>query len=377
MKSIKICTVLIAVLMMLTLIGCGANAGASSSNQSAGSKDGQTSEAAQSTESQNAQINEVTQSPEQQAVSGVKVGLIIATNGLGDKSINDQSNTGLKKAASELGVETKLMEPKDASQFADMEQELAESGYNVIINDTLDMSDAVSQAADTYKDVQFVIMDTVIEKENVLSVIFATDAGSFLAGAAAALKSETGTIGFVGGMEIPTIQKFLSGYEQGAKYVNPDINVLVKYIGDDNTVWSDVAKGKALAEELAGNGADVVYHAAGGSGLGVIEGCQEKNIWAIGVNIDQEEVAPATVLTSMLTNGDVAILEAVNSYMNNGTAGKTLVMNLENDGVGLVMSDNLSDDEKARLAEIKQNIVDVKIKITDATASGEIASALQ
>lgn len=350
MKFKKIRFVLMAV-MLFALAGCG-----------------------QSVSSQEVQKGQAAQSPAQQAKSDIKVGLIIAANGLGDKSINDQSNTGLQKAASELGVQTKLMEPKDASQFINMEQELAESGYNIIINDSLDMTDAVSQAADQYKNVQFVIMDAVVDKENVLSVTYAADEGSFLAGAAAAMKSKTGTIGFVGGMEIPTIQKFQSGYEQGAKYVNPDIHVLVKYIGNDSTVWSDTAKGKALAENLADNGADVVYHAAGGSGLGVIEGCKEKNIWAIGVNINQEEVAPATVLTSMLTNADAAILEAVNSYISDGTLGKTLVMNLDNDGVGLVMSDNLSDDEKVKLDEIKQNIIDGKIEVVDIAETTASAS---
>lgn len=358
----KISAILVAVLMILfALAGCTAGTAAGSSSQPTGSQAAQTSQAAQP--------------DEQQADSGVKVGLIISTNGLGDKSINDQANTGLTKAASELGVQTKLMEPKDASQFLDIEQKLAESGYNMIINDSFDMADAVAQSADKYKDVQFVILDTVVDKENVLSVMYATDEGSFLAGAAAALKSKTGTIGFVGGMEIPTIQKFQSGYEQGAKYVNPDINVLVKYIGNDNTVWSDAPKGKALAQDLASNGADVVYHAAGGSGLGVIEGCKEKGIWAIGVNIDQEEVAPDTVLTSMLTKGDVAVYEAINSYINNQAVGKTLVMNLKNDGVGVVMSKNLTDEEKAKIEEIKQSIIDGKIKVTDITATSATASA--
>ena len=358
MKLKKFSIILIIVCMMLlVLAGCGVNTGAGSFNQPKSSQEGQTA-----------------QPPVQQGNSDIKVGLIIATNGLGDKSINDQANTGLQKAASELGVQTKLMEPKEAAQFIDMEQELAEAGYHIIINDSFDMSDAVTQAADQYKNVQFVIMDTVVDKENVLSVTYATHEGSFLAGAAAALKTKTGTIGFVGGMEIPAIQKFQSGYEQGAKYVNPNINVLVKYIGNDSTVWSDTAKGKSLAEELENNGADVVYHAAGGSGLGVIEGCKEKNIWAIGVNINQEETAPATVLTSMLTNADAAILEAVNSYINNGTLGKTLVMNLNNEGVGLVVSNHFSDDEKAKLEEIKQNIIDGKIEVVDIAQTTASAS---
>jgi len=298
----------------------------------------------------------------------IKVGLIISTNGLGDQSINDQAYDGLKRAESELGVEIKLMEPKDASQIIDMEQKLAESGCKIIINDSFDMADAVSQTADKYPNVKFVILDTIVEKPNVISVTYQTHEGSFLAGVVAAMNSKTGTIGFVGGMEIPTIKRFAVGYTEGAKYINPDINVLIKYIGNDATAWSDAAKGKAIAEDLASNNADVVFHAAGGSGLGVIEGCKSKGIWAIGVNIDQENVAPGTVLTSMLTKGDVAVYESIRALVNNEEIGNKLVMSLENDGVGVVLSQYLTEDMKTKIEEIKGKIIAGEIVVTDAMA---------
>lgn len=297
-----------------------------------------------------------------------KVGLIIDMAGLGDKSINDQAYAGLKRAESELGVEIKLMEPKDASQVFDMEQKLAESGYQMIINDAFSMADAVTQAADQYKDVQFVILDTVIDKDNVISATYQTHEGSFLAGAVAAMNSKSGTIGFVGGMQIPTIERYEVAYIEGAKYINPEIKILVKYIGNDATSWSDAAKGKALTEDLASNSADVVFHAAGGSGLGVIEGCKGKGIWAIGVNVDQEEVAPETVLTSMLTKGDVAVFQSIEAFVNKTELEKNLVMGLENDGVGLVMSKHITEDMQKQLNDIKEQIISGKIVVTDAMA---------
>lgn len=374
MKIIKVSAVLMAVLMMLfALVGCANNPATVSSSQPSGSANAQVSQAAATVQASQSAIQTAGQ-----AKSDLKVGLIIATSGLGDKSINDQANAGLTKAASDFGIQTKLMQPTDASQFLNMEQTLAESGYQMIINDSFDQADAVTKAADQYKDVQFVIIDTVVNKPNVLSATYATNECSFLAGAAAALASKTGTVGFVGGMSIPTIQEFEAGYEQGAKYVNPNIKVLVKYIGNDNTVWADAPKAKALTLDLANNGADVVFQAAGGSGLGVIDGCKEKNIWAIGVNVDQESVAPATVLTSALTSGDVAIYQAIQSYMKNptvGSLGTSLVMNLKNNGVGLVMSKNLTDDQKSKINAIKQDVIDGKIKVVDVEAASASASA--
>ena len=300
--------------------------------------------------------------------SGVKVGLIVDTAGLGDKSVNDQANMGLKKAAEDFGVDIKVMEPKDASQFIDIQQKLAESGYQLIINCAFSMADALTQVADKYKDTSFVIIDTVVDKENVLSATYATHEGSFLAGAIAAMKSESGKIGFVGGMNIPTIQKFQVGYEEGARYINPDIEIMIKYIGNDGSAWANPAAGKSLTLDMVSNGADVVYHAAGGSGIGVIQGAEEAGIWAIGVNMDQEEIAPDTVLTSMLTRGDNAVYESVKKYLDGEKISGNLVMNLENNGVGVVMSRHLTDEEKTAVEEIREKIINGEIVVTDAMA---------
>ncbi|MDR1950274.1 MAG: BMP family ABC transporter substrate-binding protein [Spirochaetaceae bacterium] len=300
------------------------------------------------------------------AASAVKAGLVIEPSGLGDKSVNDQAHDGLLRAESELGVEVRLMEPRDSSQFLDMNQRLADSGYEVIVNNAFSMADAVAQVADSYPNVQFVILDTVVDKPNVLSATYETHKGSFLAGVVAAMNSKSGIIGFVGGMKIPTIERFEVGYIEGAKYINPRITVISKYVGNDANAWSDAARGKALTEDLASNGADVVYHAAGGTGLGVIDGCASRGIWAIGVNIDQEHIAPNTVLTSMLTRGDNAVYQAIEARVRGKKLGTRLVMDLNNDGVGVVLSRHLSAEVKAKVEEVKQKIIAGEIAVTDA-----------
>jgi basic membrane protein A len=300
------------------------------------------------------------------AASAFKAGLIIEPSGLGDKSINDQAYDGLLWAEARLGVEVRLMEPRDSSQFLDMNQRLAESGYQIIVNNAFSMADAIVQVADSYPDVQFVILDTVVDKPNVLSATYETHRGSFLAGVVAAMNSKSGIIGFVGGMKIPTIERYETGYIEGAKYINPQITVISKYVGNDANAWSDAARGKALTEDLASNGADVVFHAAGGTGLGVIDGCASRGIWAIGVNIDQEHIAPDTVLTSMLTRGDNAVFQAIEARVRGEKLGNRLIMDLNNDGVGVVLSRHLSAEVKAKVEDVKRKIIAGEITVTDA-----------
>ncbi len=297
-----------------------------------------------------------------------KIGLIVDTAGLGDKSFNDQANMGLEKAAADFNAETKVMQPKDNSQFMDMQQALAESGYGLVINNGFSMADALEQSADKYPNTSFVIIDTFVDKPNVMSVTYATHEGSYLAGIIAAMRSKTGTIAFVGGMNIPTIEKFQVGFEEGAKSVNPNINIIVKYIGNDGSAWSDPATAKALTLDAIANGADVCYHAAGGSGLGMIEACKEKGVWAIGVNLDQEAVAPDTVLTSMLTKGEVAVYESSKMFVNGEKITGHLVMDLENDGVGVVLSRHLTQEEKDAVAKAREAIIKGELKVTDIMA---------
>lgn len=297
--------------------------------------------------------------------SDIKVGLICTTGGLGDQSVNDQAQMGMERIAEEFGVQIQIAEPADESQILDMMQQFCEMDFDLIVCCAFSHEEALLQVAPQYPDINFMILDTIVDLPNVMSFTYATHEGSFLAGVAAAQKSETNVIGFVGGMNIPTIQKFETGFIEGAKYINPDIQVISKYIGTDASAWNDPATAKALTQDMITNGADVCYHAAGGSGLGMIEACVEEDIWAIGVNIDQAHLGPDNVLTSMLTRGDVAIFIATETLINGGEISGHVILDCSNDGVGLVMNDFFTDEEKQQIDEVKEKIISGEITVTN------------
>ena len=245
--------------------------------------------------------------------------------GRGDQSFNDSAAAGLDQAVEEFGVESEESEAGDGEAETAREERLrtfADAGYNPIIAVGFAYSASVGKVAAEYPDVSFAIIDDTASCEpfdgsdpipNVACLVFAEEQGSFLVGAAAALKSEAGHIGFVGGVQVPLIEKFQAGYEAGAKAVNPDVTIDVQYLTQppDFSGFGDPAKGKTAAEGMYQNGADIVYHAAGGSGGGVFEAASEAGGLAIGVDSDQYNTADPSVqdviLTSMLKNVNVAV----------------------------------------------------------------------
>lgn len=297
----------------------------------------------------------------------INVGLVLSGT-LGDESVHDQANAGLEMVKESFGCNVKYVECTDRSMYADSIQGLCDAGFQIVCCDAFDFSDAITAVAPNYPDVAFMILDTVVDVENVTSFTYATHECAFLAGVAAAMKSESGTIGFIGGMEIPTIQKYQVGFEEGVAYVNPDAKVIAKYVGNDGSAWNNPAAAKSLTLDAIENGADVCFHAAGSSGLGMIEACVEKDIYAIGVNIDQTHLAPEHMLTSALTKGDKAIYLFVESYLKGETLKGNTVMNCENDGVGIVESDLLGDEIKEKVEECKELIKSGEIEITDVMA---------
>lgn len=200
-----------------------------------------------------------------------------------------------------------------------------------------------------------------------MAVEYLTYQGSYLAGAAAAMVSKTNTVGAVGGMDLTAISRFVDAYFQGAKSVNPDIKTIVKYVGTDYNAWADTATAKSITLDMIDNGCDVVFQIAGGAGLGTIEACKERGVWAIGVNSDQEYIAPDTVLTSMLTVGENAIYEAVGAYVKNGTPFTGVFKaNLENGCVDIVYSSHFTDEQITQLKDIRSKIISGEIKVYDA-----------
>ena len=250
---------------------------------------------------------------------------------------------------------------------------LAQNGFNPVIAVGFAYSGATGKVAKEFPDTQFAIIDDAgAVGPNIANLTFAEHEGSFLVGAAAALKSKTGNIGFVGGVEVPLIKKFEAGYAAGAKAVKPDIKVQTKYLTQppDFSGFGDPAKGKTAAEGMFQGGADVVYQAAGGSGGGVFEAAKAANGMAIGVDSDQAKTAAEgvrdVIITSMLKKVDVAVFDFIKSVTEDAFKAGEVVYDLKKDGVGYSTTGGQVDDIKAQLEDFKAKIVSGEIKVPTA-----------
>ena len=315
--------------------------------------------------------------------SDIKVGMAYDVGGRGDQSFNDSAAAGLDQAKEEgLIADSQESEAEDGEAESAREERLrtfADAGFNPIIAVGFAYAASVGKVSKEYPDVNFAIIDdsSLADSPNVASLVFAEEQGSFLVGAAAALKTKTDHIGFVGGVETPLIQKFQAGYEAGAQAVNPDIKVDVKYLTQvpDFSGFADPAKGKTAAQGMFDGGADIVYHAAGGSGGGVFEAASEAagdNNWAIGVDSDQYNTADPSVkdviLTSMLKNVNVAVYEFLKASSGGTIPTGVTTYDLKVDGVGYSTSGGFIDDIVDQLDEYKQQIIDGEITVPTAPA---------
>ena len=246
------------------------------------------------------------------------------------KGFSDLGWDALLKAEEDFGIEVTLVESKELADLEPNLTKLASEGYDFIVGVGFLFTDAMAAVAPEFPDTDFAIVDSVVDSPNVDSLVFAEEEGSFLVGAIAAGMTDSGTIGFIGGMEIPLIEKFESGYIAGARSVNPDIEILSNYTGN----FTDVAAGKEATLTQWQQGADVVYAAAGSCGLGTIEAAKENDFWAIGVDTNQDGVAPGSVLTSMLKRVEVAVYESVQKSYEGTFEGGVHVYDLAADGVG-------------------------------------------
>jgi basic membrane protein A len=309
----------------------------------------------------------------------VKVGLAYDIGGRGDKSFNDAAAAGLEKAKTDLNVETKELSAganeTENDKYARLKL-LCQGGYNPVIAvgfvyAGVDPANGpVSKAAKDCPNTHFAIIDSVVDASNVASLVFAEEQGSFLVGAAAALKSTAGHIGFVGGCKVDLIAKFEAGYIAGAKAVNPNIKVDSNYlstVADKCSGFNDPAKGKTAAEGMYDGGADIVYQAAGGSGTGVFQAAKEKGKKAIGVDSDQyNTVDPAlkdVIMTSMLKRVDTAVFDFVKSAGSGSALTGVQVFDLKKDGVGYSTSGGFVDDIKSKLDDYKQKIISGQITV--------------
>ncbi|MDH3770200.1 MAG: BMP family ABC transporter substrate-binding protein, partial [Nitrospirota bacterium] len=236
--------------------------------------------------------------------------IIFDMGGKFDKSFNEAAYNGAERFKDEAGVEYLEFEITNESQRDQALRRMARRGAKVVVAVGFSFATPLDEISGEFPETQFVIIDAVVEQPNVQSVVFKEHEGSFLVGMAAALASETGKVGFVGGMDIPLIRNFAHGYEQGVKHVSPDAEVFVNMTGTTPAAWNDPAKGAELAQSQFDRGADVVYAAAGGTGLGVLQAAAESGKLSIGVDSNQNYVHPGSVLTSMLKRVDVAVYNA-------------------------------------------------------------------
>ena len=232
-----------------------------------------------------------------------------------DKSFNEAAYNGAERFKEEAGIEYLEFEVTNEFQRDQALRRMARRGANVVVAVGFSFATPLEEIAKEFPDTKFVIIDSVVEQPNVQSVVFKEHEGSFLVGMAAALASKTGKVGFVGGMDIPLIRNFAHGYEQGVKHVNPDAEVFVNMTGTTPAAWNDPAKGAELAQSQFDRGADVVYAAAGGTGLGVLQAAADTGKLSIGVDSNQNYLHPGSVLTSMLKRVDVAVYSAFKNAM--------------------------------------------------------------
>jgi basic membrane protein A and related proteins len=311
---------------------------------------------------------------------GPSIGLVYDIGGRGDQSFNDSAFRGLEQAAEELGADTNDLEPDAGGENrGELLQLLAEEGRELIFGIGFLFTESVTEVAQNNPETTFAIVDAVVEESNVASLTFAEEEGSFIVGAAAALKSQTGTIGFIGGVETELILKFQAGYEAGARAVNPDINVLTAYITQppDFTGFNAPERAREIADNQYSQQADVIYHAAGGSGQGLFEAARETSertgtkVWAIGVDSDQAVTAGEElgqyILTSMLKNVDAAVFQTAEAFAaGDEVGGQTTVFDLEAGGIDYATTGGFVDDIADQLDDFKEQIIAGDIEVPTA-----------
>ena len=293
--------------------------------------------------------------------------IIYDLGGKYDKSFNEAAYKGAKRWADETGGKYKELEMQSEAQREQALRKLAESGANPIVMTGFAFGDTLNQVAPDYPDTKFAIIDMVVDQPNVESIVFKEEQGSYLVGLMAGMASKTGTVGFVGGMDIPLIRKFACGYVQGVKAANPDATVIQNMTGTTPAAWNDPVKGGEIAKAQISQGADVIYAAAGGTGIGVLQAAADGNVLSIGVDSNQNYLHPGKVLTSMLKRVDTAVYDVFSQ----GTDIKPGVkeMGLGDDGVGVALDDNnkslVTPEMLKAVDQAKADIIAGKIKVHD------------
>ncbi len=359
----KVVSVMLAAAMCVSMTACGSKEAAPAETKAEETK-------AEAAETEAAE----TEAAAEESGDPIRV-CVVYTGNLGDKSYNDSCNMGAEKAKEDFGIELKSLEGTTAEEWEANLVAACEEGYDLIIGASSNIADYIIEHGPNYPDTKFAVIDTTVDLPNVESISFAQNQGSFLAGAAAAMfttktdienVNEDKIIGWVGGMDIPVLHDFYVGYEQGAKYIDPDIKILQAFAG----AWSDPLKGKELTLAQYEQGADIVMNVASGTGVGILEAAKEAGKYAIGVDLNQDADQPGSVLTSMVKRVDNACYLVIQSVVE-GTfeGGSTKYLSLTEGGVSLtdfsVMKEALGD-------KFPQDIVDKCDELAEKIISGEI-----
>lgn len=355
----KFVLILLSALLLLSLVSCQ-----------------QKKEAAQSETGSDVGVNVSENEPK--AEDGNKIKIAVLYSGfLGDKSYNDSCHKGVEKAIEEFGVEVKELQSKEPAEWESnlLAVIAGEEKYDLIIGSSTQFAELFEKHCADYPDQKFALIDGEVKGDNIISSIFAQNEGSFLAGAAAAMftamtdipnVNEDKVIGWVGGMDIPVLADFFTGYKQGAAYIDPEVKVLQSFAGS----FTDPLKGKELTLAQYDQGADIVMNVASGTGTGILEAAKESGKYAIGVDLNQDDVYPGHILTSMLKNVDTAAYLAIKAVVENKfEGGTTNYLDISNGGVGLtdfsIMKEALGD-------KFPEVIVEKIKELEEKVKSGEI-----
>lgn len=301
------------------------------------------------------------------------IGIVFDSGGRGDKSFNDSAWAGIERAKSEFDIEVKPLDSKSEKDYESNLTTMADEGCDLVFAIGINMKSALEKVAPNYPDTRFAIVDADVKGDNVRALLFREEEGSFLAGYLAGLTTKTNKIGFVGGMKIGLIQKFAAGYTAGAKTANPAVEVLPeKYTGS----WDNIDVGKVAAMSLFNGGADIVYHAAGRAGLGVIAAAKEQKKFAIGVDSDQDDIAPGSVLTSMIKRVDEAVYSTIADLNKGVFSSGEKVYDLKANGVGLSpmrhTANVVGEENIAKVGQVAEQIKSGEIRVP--TTPDELAN---
>ncbi len=312
--------------------------------------------------------------------SKIHVGIVFDIGGKDDRSFNAAAWEGVKRAAKDFPIVLRDVEPGTPTNIEPAMRAFAERNYDLIIGIGFAQAPIMEEVAKDYPNINFAIVDGVSQLPNVASLIFKEHQGSYLVGMLAAKTSKTGTLGFIGGMDIPLIHRFETGYEEGARAVNPQVRVVQNFVGVTDTAWNNPGKGKELALSQIDKGADVIFTAAGNSGLGAFDAVEQAGKdeqgrarkFVIGVDSNQNAVKPGFVLTSMVKHVDNAVYDIVQDTVRHQFKGGFHVFGLETDGVGYSLDDFnralLPADVLKDVDAAKQKIIAGQIQVTDAMA---------